>query len=179
MADINELKRRMEGALDNLHKDFSGLRTGRASPALLEPIMVSSYGGMVPLKSVGNIGAPEARLLTVTVWDKSNVAAVDKAIRDSGLGLNPSPDGMTIRVPIPPLTEDRRIELAKIASKHSEDARIAVRNVRRDGNEAVKAAKLPEDETKRKTEEIQKLTDEFIKKIDAALSEKEIEIKKV
>lgn len=179
MADINELKRRMDGALDNLHKDFSGLRTGRASPALLEPIQVSSYGGMVPLKAVGNISAPESRLLTVTVWDKANVAAVDKAIRDSGLGLNPSPDGLTIRVPIPALTEDRRTELAKIAGKHAEEARVSVRNVRRDGNESVKAAKLSEDETKRKTEEIQKLTDEYIKKIDTALAEKETDIKKV
>ncbi len=179
MTDIADLKRRMEGAFDNLNKDFSGLRTGRASPALLEPIMVPSYGGMVPLKSVGNINAPEARLLTVTVWDKTNVAAVDKAIRDAGLGLNPSPDGMTIRVPIPALTEDRRAELAKVAGKFAEEARVSVRNIRRDGNESIKAAKLPEDEAKRKTEEVQKLTDDLIKRIDTALSEKETEIKKV
>lgn len=179
MTDIAELKRRMEGALENLHKDFSGLRTGRASPALLEPIMVSSYGSMVPLKQVGAIGAPEPRLLTVSVWDKSMVTAVDKAIRDSGLGLNPAADGMTIRVPIPPLTEERRVELVKVAGKHAEEARVSVRNIRRDGNEDIKKAKLPEDESKRKTEEIQKLTDEFIKKIDTSLSDKETEIKKV
>ncbi len=179
MTDIAELKRRMEGAFENLSKDFSGLRTGRAAPALLESIMVSSYGSMMPLKSVGNINAPESRLLTVTVWDKGMVTAVDKAIRESGLGLNPSPDGMTIRVPIPALTEERRLELVKVAGKHAEEARVAIRNIRRDGNEAIKAAKLPEDEAKRKTEDVQKATDDFIKRVDAALNEKEAEIKKV
>ncbi len=179
MIDINDLKRRMEGAVDNLHKDFTGLRTGRASPDLLNNVMVSAYGNMVQLNTVGSVNAPEARLLTVSVWDKGLINAVDKAIRDSGLGLNPSPDGQTIRVPLPALTEERRAELAKIAGKLTEDAKIAVRNIRRDGMETIKNDKLPEDEAKRKEGEVQKLTDEYIKKIDDALIAKEKDIKTV
>jgi len=178
--DIKELERRMNGAVESLNKDFSGLRTGRASPELLAGVMVPSYGGaMVPLNQVGNINTPEARLLTVNVWDKTMVGAVDKAIRDAGLGLNPSPDGQTIRVPLPALTEERRAELAKIAGKYAEDARIAVRNVRRDGMEQIKAEKLPEDDAKRQSDEVQKVTDDVIKKIDAALVAKDADIKKV
>lgn len=178
--DITDLKRRMQGAIDSLNKDFSGLRTGRASPDLLAGIMVPGYGGaMTPLNQVGNINTPEARLLTVNVWDKTMVGAVDKAIRDAGLGLNPSPDGQTIRVPLPALTEERRNELAKIAGKYAEDARIAVRNVRRDGMEQIKADKLPEDDAKRASDDVQKLTDDFIKQIDDALAAKDADIKKV
>lgn len=179
MIDMNDMKRRMEGAIDNLHKDFTGLRTGRASPELLNNVMVSSYGSMVPVNQVGNVGAPEARLLTVSVWDKGLVTAVDKAIRDAGLGLNPSVDGQTIRVPLPALTEERRAELAKIAGKLAEESKIAIRNVRRDGMETIKNDKLPEDEAKRKEGEVQKLTDEYIKKIDEALAAKEKDIKTV
>lgn len=179
MIDMNDMKRRMEGAIDNLHKDFTGLRTGRASPELLNNVMVSSYGSMVPVNQVGNISAPEARLLTVSVWDKGLVASVDKAIRDAGLGLNPSTDGQTIRVPLPALTEERRAELAKIAGKLAEESKIAIRNVRRDGMETIKNDKLPEDEAKRKEAEVQKLTDEYIKKVDEALAAKEKDIKTV
>lgn len=179
MLDMNDLKRRMDGAIDSLNRDFSGLRTGRASPDLLNSVMVSAYGNMVPLNTIGNVNAPEARLLTVSVWDKGMVNAVDKAIRDSGLGLNPSPDGQTIRVPLPALTEERRAELAKIAGKLTEEAKIAVRNVRRDGMETIKNDKLPEDEAKRKEGDVQKLTDEYIKKIDDALAAKEKDIKTV
>ncbi len=178
--DIKELERRMNGAVESLNKDFSGLRTGRASPELLAGIMVPGYGGAtMPLNQVGNINTPEARLLTVNVWDKTMVAAVDKAIRDAGLGLNPSPDGQTIRVPLPALTEERRAELAKIAGKYAEDARIAVRNVRRDGMEQIKGEKLPEDDAKRASDDVQKITDDTIKKIDESLTAKDADIKKV
>lgn len=179
MLDMNDLKRRMDASLDSLHKDFAGLRTGRASPDLLNGVMVSSYGSMTPLNAVASVNAPEARLLTVSVWDKGLVNAIANAIRDSGLGLNPSPDGQTIRVPLPALTEERRAELVKIAGKMAEESKIAIRNIRRDGMETIKAAKLPEDEAKRKEGDVQKLTDEYIKKIDEALVTKEKDIKTV
>ena len=179
MIDMTDMKRRMDGAIDNLHKDFTGLRTGRASPELLNGVMVASYGSMVPLNQVGSINAPEARMLTVSLWDKTMVNAVANAIRDAGLGLNPSPDGMTVRVPLPALTEERRAELVKIAGKLSEEARVSIRNIRRDGMETIKADKLPEDEAKRKEGDVQKLTDEYIKKVDDALVAKEKDIKTV
>ncbi len=186
-ADLNTLKqdltRRMDGAVETLKREFNGLRTGRAHPGLLEPVKVSAYGTEMPLAQVGTIGAPEARMLTVQVWDKSMVSAVDKAIREAGLGLNPQADGMMIRIPIPQLTTDRRNELAKMAHKYAEGAKIAVRGVRRDGMEQIKALEkkkdIGEDVAKDWGTEVQKLTDLYIKKLDDALADKEKDIKQV
>ncbi|MFI4988080.1 MAG: ribosome recycling factor [Alphaproteobacteria bacterium] len=173
----------MEGAIEVLRKELGGLRTGRASASLLEPIHVSAYGSTLPLNQVGTVGVPEPRLVTVQVWDKSLVGAVDKAIRESGLGLNPQAEGTLIRVPIPELSQERRQELSKVAHKYAEQARIAVRNVRRDGMEHLKrqekAHEISEDEHRQKTDETQKLTDGHIKKIDEALAQKEKEIMQV
>ncbi|HUC60449.1 MAG TPA: ribosome recycling factor [Alphaproteobacteria bacterium] len=181
--DINSLKRRMEGALDVLKKELGGLRTGRASVNLLDPVQVSAYGSAMPLNQVGTVGVPEARLVTVQVWDKSLVGAVDKAIREAGLGLNPQIEGTLVRVPIPELSQDRRQELAKVAHKYAEQARIAVRNVRRDGMEHLKRQekdhKISEDEHRKQSDLTQKATDEAIKKIDELLAAKEKEIMKV
>ena len=178
-----DLTRRMEGAMETLRRDFAGLRTGRASPGLLEPVKVEAYGTEVPITTVGTIGVPESRMITVQVWDKSLVGAVERAIRDSGLGLNPASDGQVVRVPIPQLTAERRVELAKAASRYGEGARVAVRGVRRDGMEQVKAAEkqhaIGEDEAKTWSDEVQKLTDQFIKRIDEGLVDKEREIKQV
>jgi len=182
-ALIKELKRRMEGALDALKREFRGLRTGRAATSLLEPLMVEAYGSMVPLNQVGTVGVPEPRMLTVQVWDRKMVSAVEKAIRESGLGLNPSNDGNLVRVPIPPLSEERRQELAKVAARYAEQARVAVRNVRRDGMDQLKRMEkdneISEDIQRRKGDDIQKLTDEHIKLIDEALAQKEAEIMQV
>jgi ribosome recycling factor len=182
-ALIKELKRRMEGALDALKREFGGLRTGRAATSLLEPLMVEAYGSMVPLNQVGTVGVPEPRMLTVQVWDRKMVSAVEKAIRESGLGLNPSNDGNLVRVPIPPLSEERRQELAKVAARYAEQARVAVRNVRRDGMDQLKRMEkdneISEDIQRRKGDDIQKLTDEHIKLIDEALAQKEAEIMQV
>jgi ribosome recycling factor len=186
-ADLNALKqdlsRRMDGALDTLKREFAGLRTGRAHPALLEPVKVTAYGTEMPLNQVGTVGSPEPRMLTVQVWDKSMVSAVEKAIRDSGLGLNPAADGMLVRVPIPQLTAERRLELAKTAAKYAEGAKVSVRGVRRDGMEQVKAHEkkheIGEDLAKNWTDEVQKLTDQFIKKVDEMLADKEKDIKQV
>ncbi len=181
--NMAEFQRRMNGALDALVKDFSGLRTGRASASLLDPVNVEAYGNMVPLSQVGTVGVPEPRLLTVTVWDKGMVKAIEKAIRDSGLGLNPQTDGTTVRVPIPELNQERRIELTKVASKYAEQARVAVRNVRRDGMDTLKKAEkdheVSEDRSKVLSDEVQKMTDASIKKIDDTLVAKEKEIKQV
>lgn len=181
--DIKDIDRRMNGAIDVLRKEFAGLRTGRASVSLLEPIMVDAYGTQMPLPQVGTIGVPEPRMLTVQVWDRSLVSAVEKAIRDSGLGLNPQTDGQLVRVPIPMLSEERRQELAKIAGKYAEQARIAVRNVRRDGMEALKRMekehKISQDEHKAWAEDLQKLTDREIAKVEEVLHAKEHEIKQV
>jgi ribosome recycling factor len=177
--NLDQTKQRMEGAVDALKKEFSGLRTGRASTNLLDNIHVDAYGSMMPMNQVGTVGVPEPRLLTVQVWDKGLVKNVEKAIRDANLGLNPQPDGQLIRVPVPELSQERRQELAKIAGKYSETARISVRNVRRDAMDEMKKAKLPEDEQKGQGEKIQKLTDEMIKKIDDALAAKEKEISHV
>ncbi len=178
--DKNDLERRMKGAVESLKHDLSGLRTGRANTALLEPIMVTAYGSSMPITQCATISAPEPRMLTVQVWDKANIGAVEKAIRSAGLGLNPINDGNTLRLPIPDLTEERRKELAKLASKYAENARIAIRNVRRDGMEALKAdenkKEISEDERKRAETEVQKLTDEIIKAADEAASAKEREI---
>jgi ribosome recycling factor len=186
-ADLNSLKtdltRRMDGAVETLRREFAGLRTGRAHPGLLEPVKVVAYGTEMPLNQVGTVGSPEARLLTVQVWDKSMVSAVEKAIRDSGLGLNPASDGMLIRVPIPQLTTERRNELAKMAHKYAEGAKISVRGVRRDGMEQIKGHEkkheIGEDLAKNWSDEVQKLTDQFIKKVDEALTDKEKDIRQV
>lgn len=178
--DKADLERRMKGAVDALRHDLSGLRTGRANTALLDPITVEIYGTRMPLNQVATVSAPEPRLLSVQVWDKSSVGPVEKAIRAAGLGLNPINDGNTLRLPIPDLTEERRKELAKLASQYAEKARIAIRNVRRDGMEALKADEakkdISEDERKRAETEVQKLTDEIIKAADEAAAEKEKEI---
>jgi ribosome recycling factor len=181
--DLNSLKRRMEGAIEVLKKELGGLRTGRASVNLLDPVQVAAYGSTMPLAQVGTVGVPEARLVTVQVWDKSLVSAVDKAIRDVGLGLNPQIDGTLIRVPIPELSLERRQELAKVAHKYAEHARVAVRNVRRDGMEFLKRQekdrKISEDEHRTQSDLTQKATDETIKKIDELLAKKEKEVMQV
>lgn len=181
--DLSDIQRRMDGALDALHREFAGLRTGRASIGLLEPINVPAYGASMPLNQVGTIGVPEPRMITVQVWDKSLLSAVDKAIRDSGLGLNPSTDGQLVRVPIPQLSEERRVELGKIAGKYAEQARVAVRNVRRDGMEMLKHmerdGEISQDEHHLWGEEIQVLTDQHVKLIDETLAQKEAEIMQV
>lgn len=177
--DKNDILRRMEGAVDVLQKEFGGLRTGRASVNLLDPVMVDAYGSKMPLSQVGTVTVPEPRMLAVQVWDAGLVKATEKAIRDSGLGLNPMPEGNTIRIPLPDLTEERRKELQKVAGKYAEAARISVRNVRRDGMDAIKKGGAPEDEQKRQSDEVQKMTDEIIKKIDTMLADKEKDIMKV
>ena len=174
--DKSDIQRRMDGAIDNMNKEFSGLRTGRASASLLDPVAVDVYGSKMPLNQVGTVSVPEPRMLSVQVWDASNVKAVEKAIRDAGLGLNPMPEGNNIRIPIPDLNEERRSELTKVAGKYAESARISVRNVRKDGMDAVKKEGLPEDEEKRLQDEVQNLTDDAIKKIDGALADKEKDI---
>lgn len=181
--DVKDLKRRMDGAIEALRREFAGLRTGRASVSLLEPITVEAYGAVMPLNQVGTIGVPEPRMITVQVWDRSQVQAAEKAIRDSGLGLNPATDGQLIRVPIPPLSEERRVELTKIAGKYAEQARVAVRNVRRDGMETLKRMEkdheISEDEHHLWSDEVQELTDAHIKLIDETLAHKESEIMQV
>lgn len=178
--DKADLERRMKGAIDALKHDLSGLRTGRANTALLEPITVTVYGSSMPITSVATISAPEPRMLSVQVWDKSNIGPVEKAIRSAGLGLNPINDGNTLRLPIPDLTEERRKELAKLASSYAEKARVAVRNVRRDGIENLKAdekkKEISEDDRKRGETEVQKLTDEMVKALDEVFAAKEKEI---
>lgn len=177
---LPDLRKRMTSAFDAVHKDFSGLRTGRASPTLLESVTVEAYGSRVHLNQVGNVNIPEPRLLTFQVWDISLAPVVEKAIREAGLGLNPSSAGAVIRVPLPELSEERRKELVKIAGKYAEQGRVAIRNIRRDGMDYVKTMEkeghTSEDESHRLSDEIQKITDEFIKKVDEALSHKEQEI---
>jgi ribosome recycling factor len=178
--DKADLERRMAGAVEALKHDLQGLRTGRASVTLLDPVTVEVYGAQMPLNTIATVSAPEPRLLSVQVWDKSNVGPADKAIRSAGLGLNPIVDGQTLRLPIPDLTEERRKELAKLAGQYAEKARIAVRNVRRDGNDSLKADEkkgvFSEDERKRHETEVQKLTDATIAELDAAALAKEKEI---
>jgi ribosome recycling factor len=179
-ADLKELEKRMHGAMDALKKELGGLRTGRASVNLLDPVMVDAYGQRMPLNQVGTVSAPEPRLLAVNVWDKGLVVSVAKAIREAGLGLNPSPDGQLVRVPIPELTAERRGELAKLAHKYAEQGRVAVRNVRRDGMESLKKLekdhKISQDEHRQKSDEVQKLTDRYVKQVDEVLAHKEKEI---
>ena len=182
-ASMKDLRRRMNGAYEVLRQEFGGLRTGRASTSLLEPVTVEAYGSQMPLTQLATISAPEPRMLTVQVWDKRMVSAVDKAIRNANLGLNPVVDGQLLRVPIPELTEERRQEMTKIAGKYAEQARIAVRNVRRDGMEDLKrrekSGEISKDEHRQLSQEIQKLTDETIAKIDETLAAKEKEIMQV
>lgn len=189
MSDANfdslkkELHSKMDKAVEVLHTEFSGLRTGRASTSLLDPVMVDVYGSKMPINQVGTVGVPESRMLAVQVWDKSNVKMVEKAIRDSGLGLNPQADGQLVRIPIPPLNEERRRELVKIAGKYAEDTRIAIRNVRRHGNDELKKMEkdntITEDQLRVFTKEIQTETDGAIKKVDVTLAHKEEEIMQV
>jgi len=178
--DIDDIQRRMDASISSLHGEFMGLRAGRASTGMLEPILVDAYGSKVPMNQVGNISAPEPRLLTVSVWDASMAPAVEKAIRESDLGLNPATEGNLIRVPIPDLSEERRKDMVKVAGRYAEGCRVAIRNIRRDSIEKVrKAAKdglISEDERHMQESHIQKLTDEFVKKVDGALFHKEKEI---
>ncbi len=181
--DLNTYRDRMDKAISALKEEYSGLRTGRASASLLEPVMVEAYGASTPLNAVAAISVPEPRMISVSVWDKGVVAAVDKAIRSAGLGLNPIVDGTTLRIPVPPLTEERRKDLAKLAGKYAEQQRIAVRNVRREANEdlkkAEKAGELSQDDLKKLETEVQGFTDGSIKRIDEALKTKEQEIMQV
>ena len=181
--DLADLKRRMAGAVEVLRKEFAGLRTGRASTSLLEPITVDAYGTQMPLNQVASVSVPEPRLLAVQVWDQSLVQAVEKAIRSADLGLNPQVDGQTVRVPIPELTEERRVELTKVAGKYAEQARVAIRNVRRDGMEMLKNMErdheISQDEHRAWGDDIQKMTDEFISQVDESLQAKETEIMQV
>ncbi len=180
---IDDYKKRMDGALTALSHEFGGLRTGRASPSLLDPIQVDAYGAVSPLNQVASVTVPEPRMISVQIWDKAVVSAVDKAIRASNLGLNPIVDGQTLRIPIPPLTGERRAELAKVASRYAEQARVAVRNVRRDAMDHLKKLEkdhaISEDEHKKHGAEVQKATDDHIRKIDEALKHKEDEITQV
>lgn len=181
--DINDLKRRMEGAISAFKHDLGGLRTGRASASLLEPITITAYGSEMPLNQVANITVPESRMLSVSVWDKTMVGAVERAIRDSGLGLNPITDGMTLRIPLPELNEQRRKELVKIAHQYAEQARIAARHVRRDGMDQLKKLEkdgdISQDDSRVHSEKVQKLTDETITELDKVLNAKEAEIMQV
>ena len=180
---LDDYKKRMDGAITALQHEFGGLRTGRASPTILDPITVEAYGAMSPLNQVANVTVPEPRMISVQVWDKSVVQAVDKAIRSANLGLNPIVDGQTLRIPIPPLTGERRTELSKIAGKYAEQQRVAVRNVRRDAMEHLKKLEkdhaISQDEHKRHNDEVQKVTDEHIRKIDDLFRHKEEEIMQV
>ena len=178
--DKSDIERRMQGAVDSLKGDLSGLRTGRANTSLLDPVVCEVYGAMMPLNQVATVSAPEPRMLSVQVWDKSNVTAVEKGIAHANLGLNPMIDGQTIRLPIPDLTEERRKELAKLDGKYSENAKLAIRNFRRDGMEALKEDErkkdISEDDRKRGEDEVQKLTDKYVADADAAAAAKEKEI---
>jgi ribosome recycling factor len=182
-ALLKDLRRRMDGAIEVLRKEFGGLRTGRASASLLEPVTVPAYGGTSPLNQLANISVPEPRMITVQVWDRGMVKAVDKAIREAGLGLNPQTEGQTIRVPIPDLNEERRRELTRVSAKYAEHARVAVRNVRRDGIEVLKRrekdADISQDQQRKLQQEVQHLTDDYIGRIDEALAQKDKEILQV
>jgi len=178
--DKSDLERRMQGAVESFKGDLSGLRTGRANVTLLDPVVAEVYGALMPLNQVATVSAPEPRMLSVQVWDKGNVSAVEKGIAKAGLGLNPMTDGQTIRLPIPDLTEERRKELAKLAGSYAEKARIAIRNVRRDGMESLKEdekkKEISEDDRKRMEDDVQKLTDKYVAEADAAAEAKEAEI---
>jgi ribosome recycling factor len=180
---VVELRRRMDGAVEVLRKEFAGLRTGRASASLLDPVMVQAYGNAMPLGQVGTVSVPEPRMIVVQIWDRAIAKAADKAIREAGLGLNPQTEGQTIRVPIPDLTEERRRELTRVAAKYAEAARVSVRNVRRDGLEGLKRqekdGKLSQDQQRKLQHDVQTLTDQTIKHIDDVLAQKDREILQV
>jgi ribosome recycling factor len=181
--DLNDLEKRMRSTIENLKRELSGLRTGRASTHLLDPIQVTVYGSKMPLSQVATVSVPEPRMISVQVWDKSNVQAVDKAIREANLGLNPIVDGALLRLPIPALTADRRIELAKLAHKYAEHGRVAIRNVRREGMDLLKKLekdhKISQDDHHKSSARVQELTDKLIQEIDETLASKEAEIHKV
>ena len=180
--DTDDLERRMDGALGALRHEFGSLRTGRASASMVEPVMVDAYGAMTPINQVGTINVPEPRMVTVNVWDKGLVGKVEKAIRESGLGINPQLNGTIIMLPIPELNEERRRELTKVAAQYAENARVAIRNVRRDGMDQIKKAKadgMSEDDQKFWHDEVQAMTDRHIALVDAALEEKQAEIMQV
>lgn len=181
--EMGEFDKRMRTAIDALKREFSGLRTGRASAALLDPVQVTIYGQRMPLNQVGTVTVPEPRMITVQVWDKAAVSAVDKAIREANLGLNPVIDGSILRLPIPPLTTERRQELAKVAHKYAEHSRVAIRNVRRDAMELLKKlekdGKMSKDDHQRNSTKVQELTDKMVKEVDQLLTTKEAEINKV
>ncbi|SPJ22337.1 ribosome recycling factor [Palleronia abyssalis] len=180
--DTDDLKRRMDGAMQALRQEFASLRTGRASASMVEPIMVDAYGAATPINQVGTVNVPEPRMVTISIWDKTLVGKAEKAIRESGLGINPVIDGTTIRLPIPELNEERRKDLAKVAGTYAENARVAIRNVRRDGMDQLKKAKsngMGEDDQKLWQTEIQEMTDEYIKRVDDTLETKQQEIMQV
>jgi len=178
--DLDDIGRRMKGAVEALRQEFSGLRSGRASPGMLDPVMVDVYGSTMPLNQVGSVSVPEARMLSVQVWDSGNVSAVEKAIRNSGLGLNPMLDGQLVRIPIPELNEERRAEMAKICAKYAEQGRIAIRNVRRDGMDTLKKMEkdkdISEDDHKMYADEVQELTNKYVGEVDEMQKAKESEI---
>jgi ribosome recycling factor len=183
MSSLQKARQRMDGAIEALRREFSGVRTGKASPALLDTVKVEAYGSLMPLNQVATVTAPEARMLMVQPWDKGLLKAIEKGLRESDLGLNPSNDGQNIRIPIPPLTEERRKEYVRLVHKLTEEARVAVRNVRRDANDEIKHRQkdegLSEDDIRREQGEVQKLTDQFIAKIEELMKHKEAEIMEV
>ncbi len=181
--DLNDIKKRMEGAIAAFHKDLGGLRTGRASAAILDPVMVDAYGQKMPINQVANVNAPEPKLITVQIWDKSMVGPVEKAVREAGLGLNPVVDGQNLRIPLPDLNEERRKELVKVAKDYAENAKVAIRHVRRDGMETLKKAEkdkeIGQDDARATSDKVQKLTDEMIADVEQHLTTKEAEIMQV
>jgi ribosome recycling factor len=181
--DIEDITRRMDASLVGLETEFMGLRAGRANPAMLEPVLVDAYGSKMPLSQVGNVSAPESRLLTVSVWDTSLTSSVEKAIRESALGLNPMAEGGLIRVPIPDLSEERRKDMVKVAARYAEACKVAIRNIRRDGIETVRKAErdglISEDDRHQQESEVQRMTDKFVGKVDDNLAHKEKEITQV
>ncbi|HEU0014164.1 MAG TPA: ribosome recycling factor [Longimicrobium sp.] len=183
MPSLQKARQRMDGAIEALRREFAGVRTGKASPALLDTVRVSAYGSLVPLNQVGTVAAPEPRMLTVQPWDRSLIKDVERALRESDLGLNPSNDGQLIRIPIPPLTEERRKEYVRLLHKLAEEARVAVRHVRKDANDEVKHRQkdegLSEDDVRREQGEVQKLTDQYIARVDELLKHKEAEVMEV
>ncbi|MEN3950631.1 ribosome recycling factor [Iodidimonas sp. SYSU 1G8] len=182
-VDLGDIERRMQGAVEVLATEFGGLRTGRASASLLDPIVVDVYGSAMPINQVGTVSVPESRMISVQVWDRANVSAVDKAIRNSGLGLNPAVDGTLVRIPIPELNQERRAELSKVAGRYAEQAKVAVRNVRRDGMDLLKRLEkggdISQDDQKLYGDEIQDMTDRMVKRIDEMLASKEKDIMQV
>lgn len=183
MPSLDKARQRMESALESLRREFGGVRTGKASPALLDSVRVEAYGSKVPLNQVGTVAAPEPRLLTITPWDKTMIKAIEKGLRESDLGVNPSNDGSIVRIPLPPLTEERRKEFVKLLHKLAEEGRVAIRQARKDANEEIKGRQkkesLSEDEIRREQDKVQKLTDQYIAKVEEALKHKEAEVMEV